>query len=70
MNWIERWLDIAPDNGDGTLEWLIVLVVTVLVLVPAALSRSRVRSAVRRFVLSRRRSSYQNIDLAAGSGSN
>ena len=27
MDWIEQWLGIAPDNGDGSLELLILLCV-------------------------------------------
>ena len=27
MDWIERWFGFAPDNGDGSLELLIMLVV-------------------------------------------
>lgn len=26
MDWIERWVGISPDNGDGSLEGLLVLV--------------------------------------------
>jgi len=26
MDWIEQWLGISPDNGDGSLELLLVLV--------------------------------------------
>jgi hypothetical protein len=26
MDWIERWFGVSPDNGDGSLEWLIVCV--------------------------------------------
>jgi hypothetical protein len=25
MDWIERWFGFSPDDGDGTVEWLIVL---------------------------------------------
>ena len=27
MDWIERWLGFAPDNGDGSLELLLLLIV-------------------------------------------
>jgi hypothetical protein len=26
MDWIEQWIGISPDNGDGSLEVLLVLV--------------------------------------------
>jgi hypothetical protein len=26
MNWIEQWLGIAPDGGNGTLELLMLLI--------------------------------------------
>jgi hypothetical protein len=43
MDWIERWLGISPDNGDGSLEVLLVLVCpSVLSLVAIGVSpRSR-----------------------------
>ncbi len=25
MDWIERWFGISPDNGDGTVEWVIIV---------------------------------------------
>jgi len=25
MDWIERWFDVAPDNGDGSLEMMVVV---------------------------------------------
>lgn len=30
MDWIERWFDVAPDNGDGTVEALVLVVLFVL----------------------------------------
>jgi hypothetical protein len=40
MDWIEQWLGLAPDGGDGTLEAMIVVVVAMAVLVAAtALTR-------------------------------
>jgi hypothetical protein len=26
MDWIERWFGVSPDNGDGSLEWLVLCV--------------------------------------------
>jgi len=31
MNFIERWLEISPDGGDGTLETLLILCTLTLV---------------------------------------
>jgi len=35
MNWIEQWFGFAPDNGDGSLELLIMLVVAAVIVVAA-----------------------------------
>jgi hypothetical protein len=40
MDWIERWLHVSPDGGDGSLElMLILLAVTGLVTVMLVFSR-------------------------------
>jgi len=47
MDWLERWFNVSPDNGDGTVE---LLVFVVLVLVAAALAvstRPGVHKAIR-----------------------
>ena len=36
MDWIEQWFGVAPDNGDGTLELLIWLVVAAVIVSAAA----------------------------------
>jgi hypothetical protein len=50
MDWIETWFGISPDGGDGSAEWLIVLVgVAVFIAVVPAFRRrvwSLRRSAV------------------------
>ena len=33
MDWIEQWFGFAPDNGDGSVELLIMLTVAVVVAV-------------------------------------
>jgi hypothetical protein len=33
MDWIEQWFGLAPDNGDGSVELLIMLTVAVVVAV-------------------------------------
>ena len=49
MDWIEQWFGIAPDNGDGTLELLIVLVVAAVIVSAAVWRVPRARAAVLRF---------------------
>ena len=39
MDWIERWFGMSPDNGDGSLEGLVV-VTLVVVAVCGLVSRS------------------------------
>jgi hypothetical protein len=50
MDWIEGWFGFAPDNGDGTLELLIVLLVSAVVVVPVAMRHPRTRAALTRFI--------------------
>ena len=49
MDWIEQWFGIAPDNGDGTLELLIVLVVAAVIVSAAVWRIPRARTTVLRF---------------------
>jgi hypothetical protein len=49
MDWIEQWFGIAPDNGDGTLELLIWLVLTAVIVSAAVWRVPRARTAVLRF---------------------
>jgi hypothetical protein len=35
MDWLEQWFGFAPDNGDGSVELLIMLTVAVVVAVAA-----------------------------------
>jgi hypothetical protein len=49
MDWIEQWFGIAPDNGDGTLELLIWLVVAAVIVSAAAWRVPRARAAALRF---------------------
>jgi hypothetical protein len=57
MDWIERWFGVVPDNGDGTLELLIVLAVISLVLVPVVLGCPSIRAALNYFFRSNREGS-------------
>ena len=50
MDWIEQWFGIAPDNGDGTLEMLIVLSAAAVIVSAAAWRAPRVRLAALRFM--------------------
>lgn len=47
MDWIERWFNVSPDNGDGTSE-LLVFVVLVLAAIALLVSRPPARAAIRR----------------------
>ncbi len=31
MDFIEQWFGVSPDNGDGSLEWLWVVAITIAV---------------------------------------
>jgi hypothetical protein len=49
MDWIELWFGFSPDNGDGSVELLVSLAVTVgLAVSLIAILRRRLRSAPRR----------------------
>jgi len=47
MDWIERFLDVYPDNGDGSLE----LLVLVLLFTAAAVLGISTRPSIRRAIL-------------------
>lgn len=49
MDWIERWLGVAPDHGDGTLELLLLLAAVAVLATVALACHSRSRSALSRF---------------------
>jgi hypothetical protein len=49
MDWIEQWFGFAPDNGDGTLELLIMLVVAAVIVVAVVWRVPRARSAAMGF---------------------
>jgi len=50
MDWIERWFNVSPDGGDGSLEWLVVgalvLAAVSLLVVAVPPLRAAVRNAV------------------------
>jgi hypothetical protein len=48
MDWIERWLNVSPDNGDGTLELLVFVVLFFAAIALAASTRPAARTAIRR----------------------
>lgn len=47
MDWIERWFGVAPDNGDGTLELLLLLVVVTVAVIAGLALHPRSRAAIR-----------------------
>lgn len=49
MDWIERWFGVAPDNGDGSLELLIILTVATIIIVVALWRAPRSRAIVQGF---------------------
>jgi hypothetical protein len=49
MDWIERWLGFAPDNGDGTFELLIMATIAAAVVVAVIWRIPRTRVAALRF---------------------
>jgi hypothetical protein len=50
MDWIEQWFGFAPDNGDGSLELLIMVTVAVVVGLTVLWRIPRARAAVMHFV--------------------
>lgn len=47
MDWIERWFNVSPDNGDGTLELLVFVVLFLVAAALVASMRPAVRKAIR-----------------------
>ena len=45
MDWIEGWFGVAPDNGDGTLELVIIATVAAAVVVAVIWRIPRTRTA-------------------------
>jgi hypothetical protein len=41
MDFIERWLHLSPDHGDGTFEWAIVIAVVASALIVVFRKRLR-----------------------------
>ncbi len=50
MDWIEQWFGFAPDNGDGSVELLIMVAAAVIVAVGIAWYVPRSRAAIVRFL--------------------
>jgi hypothetical protein len=46
MDFIERWLGISPDGGDGSLEGLYLL--AIVVILAAIIFRARIQGVIRR----------------------
>lgn len=49
MDWIEQWFGFAPDNGDGTLELMIMLVAGAVIVVAVVWRVPVARAAASRF---------------------
>jgi hypothetical protein len=47
MDWIERWFNVSPDNGDGTLELLVFVVLFLVAAGLVASTRPAVCKAIR-----------------------
>jgi len=50
MDWIERWFGVSPDGGDGSLEFLLMLVAVAVAFVLVLGSSRRVRSSFLRLI--------------------
>jgi hypothetical protein len=48
MDWIERWFNVSPDNGDGTLELLVFVVLFLAAIALVASTRPAARTAIRK----------------------
>jgi hypothetical protein len=46
MDWIEQWFGFAPDNGDGTLEALLVIIGVVMAIIVIMASHPRGRRLI------------------------
>jgi hypothetical protein len=53
MDWIERWFGVAPDNGDGSLELLLILCFAAGVVIAIPLLNKRARSLLLRVLHAR-----------------
>ncbi len=51
MDWIERVFNIYPDNGDGSLEFHVFLLLFIAVVVLGISTRPSIRNAVRKALL-------------------
>lgn len=54
MDWIERWLGLSPDNGDGSLEALLLIALVALPVGLRLLRDGRVGAAFRGVLAGRR----------------
>jgi hypothetical protein len=65
MDWIERWFDFSPDNGDGSLELLVFVALAIVVswLLVSVSGRLRARM---QFVVGRCRAHARSAAETAG----
>jgi hypothetical protein len=50
MDWIEQWFGFAPDNGEGSVELLIMIAAAAVVATAVAWYRPKSRAAIVRFL--------------------
>jgi hypothetical protein len=50
MNWIEAWLGVSPDGGDGSLELLLVLLAVTSMVAMVLVFRRRAQSLFLRLI--------------------
>jgi len=55
MDWIENLFGFAPDNGDGTFELMVMVLVATVVIVAVVCKVPRARAAAVRFFAQARR---------------
>ncbi|HWT99996.1 MAG TPA: hypothetical protein VN229_20335 [Terriglobales bacterium] len=60
MDWIERWFGFAPDNGDGTLELVIMATGLGLIVIAVIWKVPRWRAAVFRLMTGLRHGDHQH----------
>lgn len=49
MDWIEQWFGLSPDQGDGSVEWLILLMCVVVAITLVKYWKGR-RAETRRYL--------------------
>lgn len=50
MVWVEHWLGVSPDGGDGSLEWLLIFLAVMVVVAAVLVFSRRARTSFLRLV--------------------